>query len=212
MLVKKRKNLDLTASQVLSNNKENLSNESKTIKPKIGKSRSFLHQIKTYKMSSTNSQHSNNSNNRKLENQSKIDKKIQIISGFPINSKVYRHYIAGNGNKSDKLTNSIDISNIMRNRKSFSKKIGSFRQNKHSVTNKKIKSDEQEQIPVNLQTDQDDAILQERGIDVNSIYDMIYDEKNEIKSNESPSSIPEIEHFYFDNESIDNDHLLSSKD
>lgn len=40
---------------------------------------------------------------------------IKIISRFPINSKIYRHYIAGNGNKMDKLTNSVDLKNLIKN-------------------------------------------------------------------------------------------------
>lgn len=39
---------------------------------------------------------------------------IKIISRFPINSKAYRHYIAGNGNKSDKLTNSVEVKNVIK--------------------------------------------------------------------------------------------------
>lgn len=39
---------------------------------------------------------------------------IKIISSIPINSKAYRHYIAGNGNKSDKLTNSVEVKNVLR--------------------------------------------------------------------------------------------------
>lgn len=52
MLVKKQKNLDSITSRL--NNKENLSHNAKQSNTKIGKSRSFLHQIKTYKMRTFN--------------------------------------------------------------------------------------------------------------------------------------------------------------
>ena len=46
-----------------------------------------------------------------------INNDIQIISRFPINSKVYRHYIAGgNCGKSDKLTSCLDVSKVIRAR------------------------------------------------------------------------------------------------
>ena len=41
------------------------------------------------------------------------DNSIQIISRFPIDSKPYRHYIAGNNNKVDKLSNSIHVNKIL---------------------------------------------------------------------------------------------------
>lgn len=48
------------------------------------------------------------------ENSINVTTDIQIISRFPINSKVYRHYISGNGNKADKLTNSVEVKNVLR--------------------------------------------------------------------------------------------------
>ena len=75
-----------------------------------------------HKHSTSNQLNNNNNNspikanNNRLNNENLINHSndIQIISRFPINSKVYRHYIAGNGNKIDKLTNSIDISNMIK--------------------------------------------------------------------------------------------------
>ena len=37
---------------------------------------------------------------------------IKVISGFPIDSKIYRHYISGKGNAFDKLTNSTRLSKL----------------------------------------------------------------------------------------------------
>jgi hypothetical protein len=50
-----------------------------------------------------------NNNRQHLSNQD-----IEIISRFPIDSKVYRHYISGGkSNKSDKLTNSVNINKMI---------------------------------------------------------------------------------------------------
>ena len=57
-----------------------------------------------------------NLNDEMINNETSINvtTDIQIISRFPINSKVYRHYISGNGNKADKLTNSVEVKNVLR--------------------------------------------------------------------------------------------------
>jgi hypothetical protein len=47
---------------------------------------------------------------------------IQIISRFPINSKVYRHYISGNGIQRDKFVSVVDVSNGLVNDKKPSEK------------------------------------------------------------------------------------------
>jgi preprotein translocase subunit YajC len=56
--------------------------------------------------------------NHQSDNQSPVRKtlndNIEIISRFPINSKVYRHYISDK--KEDKLTNSINIVEIIKNK------------------------------------------------------------------------------------------------
>lgn len=96
----------------------------------------------------------------------------------------------------------------MRNRKSFSKRNGSYRRTKQAAINKKVKSIEQESLK--SVTDHYETIFQERAIDVDQTYDIIYEPKNDLNTNYCQAN-HEIEQFYFDNESIDNEHILSSK-
>jgi hypothetical protein len=73
----------------------------------------------SFKKNNNNIDKMGNINNLSINNNKTSQQDIQIISRFPINSKIYRHYIAGgtanNSNilKQDKLTSCIDISNLM---------------------------------------------------------------------------------------------------
>lgn len=205
---------------------------------KIGKSRSFLHTIKSYNKSSddktTNSkvcgssslestpEKSVSSQSRTIRQTSRSNKdlveqmdreNIQIISRFPINSKVYRHYIAGNGNKCDKLTNSVEISNIIK-RKSFSKKRSSIRNQKKRImpmsvaNNNKGKSQERSNKFNTFVVRKHDRhfVSQERAIDVvEPVYDSIEDYTSkpqtvaDQKSEISPAHAT-LQKFYFGND------------
>ena len=95
-------------------------------------------------------------NNRLNENLINHSNDIQIISRFPINSKVYRHYIAGNGNKIDKLTKSIDISNMIKTKSTCLNDI---------LNNKPNKSFNHTNI-ISFKNDNDLISANERAIDV----------------------------------------------
>ncbi len=141
-------------------------------KKKLAKSRSFLHQIAaSYR------------NTRAHPDQ---DKAIEVISGFPINSKVYRHYIAGNGNKCDKLTNSVEISKLIArtSRRSFSRKPSG------SVRRKKAKEADSARFHTFVVRKNG----QERAVDVTEpVYDSI-----EECGDGKPRGAALQEHFYFE--------------
>lgn len=159
---------------------------------KVGKSRSFLHRLtSTYKPANNEDKllsHLKASSdigksktvsklNKGDLNCSNTDKNIQIISRFPINSKAYRHYISGNGNTCDKLTNSIEISHLIKaNRKSFSKKHGSIRKRKSlNKTNKTDTQQSENRFNTFVVRKNELFVAQERAIDVDPVYDSIDD-------------------------------------
>ncbi|CAF0810218.1 unnamed protein product [Brachionus calyciflorus] len=74
-----------------------------------------LNLIDTRKISSLTKKNLKNQKNSLTKSKSfKTDQDIRVISGFPINSKVYRHYISGNSDVNfDKLTNCIEVGSIL---------------------------------------------------------------------------------------------------
>ena len=148
---------------------------------KISKSRSFLYTIKSHNKPSaietTPDKPDSKITSRANKDVAKeLDADIQIISRCPINSKIYRHYI---GNKSDKLTNSIEVSSLIK-RKSFSKRRTSIRSQKRKA-NSTAKRGRSQERPGKFNTfvvrkHSRPFVSQERAIDVEepeAVYDSI---------------------------------------
>ena len=162
-------------------------NEKGTIKTGKQKSKSFLcHDANKSKSDSIKSKFGIRSiRQRKKEDRVKIidlEKDIQIISRFPINSKVYRHYI---GSASDKLSNSYNATKMVQNEdKLLSQSFISLDSNSNNMNERGIdvtydENDFKIKVNENNKLNEKKTVIES----LNQVFDPIYDSIDDYQSN-----------------------------
>jgi hypothetical protein len=169
-------------------------NENGTIKTGKKKSKSFLcHDANKSKTDSIKSKFGIRSiRQRKKEERAKIidlEKDIQIISRFPINSKVYRHYIGG-GSACDKLSNSYNATKMIQNEdKLLSQSFISLDSSSNNMNERGIdviydENDNKKKLSETDKQKEKKVVIES----LNQVFDPIYDSIDDYQSNRNQTA------------------------
>ena len=118
-----------------------------------------------------------------------LEKDIQIISRFPINSKVYRHYIGG-GSACDKLTNSYNTAKMIKNEdKLLSQSFVSLDSSDLNERGIDVNSDDQAKKAHETKKPVNEPVKQAIIESINQVFDPIYDSIDDYQSKKSQQVI-----------------------